>query len=77
MPCYSKQLWIRGGGKSGIHLAEVSDFAGMTGKNRHFRDLSHDQQVLSGVPSYDDNNDNYNNNNNNTIRNTVSWTEHS
>ena len=31
----------------GIHLAEVSVFAGMTGKNRHFRDLS--QQVLSGV----------------------------
>ena len=38
---------IRGGGKSGIHLAEVSVFAGMTGKNRHFRNLS--QQVLSGV----------------------------
>ena len=36
-----------GRGKSGIHLAEVSVFAGMTGKNRHFRDLS--QQVLSGV----------------------------
>ena len=33
--------------KSGIHLAEVSVFAGMTAKNRHFRDLS--QQVLSGV----------------------------
>ena len=47
MPCYPKQLWIRGGGKSGIHLAEVSVFARMTGKNRHFRDLS--QQVLSGV----------------------------
>ena len=31
----------------GIHLAVVSVFAGMTGKNRHFRDLS--QQVLSGV----------------------------
>ena len=28
-------------------MAEVSVFAGMTGKNRHFRDLS--QQVLSGV----------------------------
>ena len=28
-------------------MAEVSLFAGMTGKNRHFRDLS--QQVLSGV----------------------------
>ena len=36
-----------GGGKSGIHLAAVSVFAGMTGKNRRFRDLS--QQVLSGV----------------------------
>ena len=47
MPCYPKQLWIRGGGKSGIHLAAVSLFAGMTGKNRHFRDFS--QQVLSGV----------------------------
>ena len=47
MPSYPKQLWIRGGGKSGIHLAEVSGFAAMTGKNRHFRDLS--QQVLSGV----------------------------
>ena len=34
-------------GKSGIHLAEVSVFAGMTGKNRHLRDLS--QQVLSEV----------------------------
>ena len=33
--------------KSRIHLAEVSVFAGMTGKNRHFRDLS--QQVLSVV----------------------------
>ena len=47
MQCYPKQLWIRGGGKSGIHFAEVSVFAGMTGKNSHFRDLS--QQVLSGV----------------------------
>ena len=28
-------------------MAAVSVFAGMTGKNRHFRDLS--QQVLSGV----------------------------
>ena len=28
-------------------MAEVSVFARMTGKNRHFRDLS--QQVLSGV----------------------------
>ena len=28
-------------------MAEVSVFAGMTGKNRHFRDLS--QQLLSGV----------------------------
>ncbi|CAH3184261.1 unnamed protein product [Porites lobata] len=36
-----------GGGKSGIHLAAVSVFVGMTGKNRHFRHLS--QQVLSGV----------------------------
>ena len=36
-----------GGGKSGIHLAEVSVFAGMTGKNRHFCDLS--QQVLSRI----------------------------
>ena len=59
MSCYPKQLWIRGGGKSGIHLTEVSVFAGMTGKNRHFRDLS--QQVLSGVVaaaancSFDDN----------------------
>ena len=47
MPCYPKQLWIRGGGKSGIHLAEVLVFAGMAGKNSHFRDLS--QQVLPGV----------------------------
>ena len=31
----------------GIHLAEVSVFARMIGKNRHFRDLS--QQVLCGV----------------------------
>ena len=37
----------KGRGKSGIHLAAVSVFVGMTGKNRHFRDLS--QQVLSGV----------------------------
>ena len=43
----SKQLWIRGEGKSGIHLTEVSVFARMAGKNKHFRDLS--QQVLSGV----------------------------
>ena len=43
----TKQLWIRGGGKSGIHLAEVSVFARMIGKKRHFRDLS--QQLLSGV----------------------------
>ena len=41
---------MRGGEKSGIHLAEVSVFARMTGKNRHFRDLS--QQVLSGVVVY-------------------------
>ena len=39
-----------GGWKSRIHLAEVSVFAGMTGKNRHFRDLS--QQVLLGVVTY-------------------------
>ena len=31
----------------GIHLAEVSVFARMIGKNRHFHDLS--QQVLCGV----------------------------
>ena len=47
MPCYPEQLWIREGGKSGIHLATVSIFARMTGKNRHFRDLS--QQLLSRV----------------------------
>ena len=41
------ELWIRGGGKLGIHLAEVSVFILMIGKNRHFRDLS--QQVLCGV----------------------------
>ena len=51
MPRSKKQLWIRGGGKSSIHLAAVSVFAGMTGKNRHFRDLS--QQVLSGVVGLD------------------------
>ena len=33
--------------QEGIHLAEVSVFDRMTGKNRHFRNLS--QQVLSGV----------------------------
>ena len=33
--------------QEGIHLAEVSVFNEMTGKNRHFRNLS--QQVLSGV----------------------------
>ena len=38
---------MREGGKSGIHWAEDSVFARMTGKNRHFLDLS--QQVLSGV----------------------------
>ena len=31
-------------------MAAVSVFAGMTGKNRHFRDLS--QQVLSGVVAF-------------------------
>ena len=44
---YPKQFWIRGVRKSGIHLAEVSVFARMIGKNRHFRHLS--QQVLSGL----------------------------
>ena len=33
--------------QEGIHLAEVSVFDRMTGKNRHFRNLS--QQVLSGI----------------------------
>ena len=41
---------MREEGKSGIHLAEVSVFARMTGKNRHFCDLS--QQVLSGVVAF-------------------------
>ena len=45
--CCLKQLWIRGGRKSGIHLTEVSVFTRMAGKNRHFCDLP--QQVLSGV----------------------------
>ena len=33
--------------QEGIHLAEVSVFDRMTGKNRYFRNLS--QQVLSGI----------------------------
>ena len=33
--------------QEGIHLAEVSVLYRMTGKNRHFRNLS--QQVLSGI----------------------------
>ena len=34
-------------GESGIHFAEVSVFDRTIGKNRHFRDFSH--QALSGV----------------------------
>ena len=37
----------KGRGEIGHSFGGVSVFAGMTGKNRHFRDLS--QQVLSGV----------------------------